>query len=96
MFQFTREFIINDLNGKLKAKSNEHISSTLFGTNNKGRFAITEYKKDSKTVKKELMIDNFINSGDYYPFNDFLTNIIICVLTFIGINFLLIDSIIQN
>ena len=46
MFQFTREFIINDLNGKLKAKSNEHISSTLFGTNNKGRFAITEYKKE--------------------------------------------------
>ena len=42
------------------------------------------------------MIDNFINSGDYYPFNYFLTNIIICVLTFIGINFLLIDSIIQN
>lgn len=61
MFQFTREFIINDLNGKLKAKSNEHISSTLFGTNNKGRFAITEYKKNSSTVKKELMIDNFIN-----------------------------------
>ena len=52
MFQFTREFIINDLNGKLKAKSNEHISSTLFGTNNKGRFAITEYKKDSKTVRR--------------------------------------------
>ncbi|MDD6145048.1 MAG: hypothetical protein PUB26_02010 [Mycoplasmataceae bacterium] len=42
------------------------------------------------------MIDNFINSGDYYPFNDFLTKIIICVLTFIGINFLLIYSIIQN
>ena len=59
MFQFTREFIINDLNGKLKAKSNEHISSTLFGTNNKGRFAITKYKKDSSTVKKELMIDPF-------------------------------------
>ena len=51
--------------------------------------------KKSKFLSNK-MIDNFINSGDYYPFNDFLTNIIICVLTFIGINFLLIDSIIQN
>lgn len=51
--------------------------------------------KKSKFLSNK-MIDNFINSGDYYPFNDFLTKIIICVLTFIGINFLLIDSIIQN
>ena len=51
--------------------------------------------KKSKFLSNK-MIDNFINSGDYYPFNNFLTNIIICVLTFIGINFLLIDSIIQN
>lgn len=60
MFQFTRELIINGLDGKLKAVGAGAVQVTLPEGSN-GKLGVASYTEGPRTGAKELLIDNFIN-----------------------------------